>query len=108
MTQNPTAATSSPATRMPALYLSHGAPTLVDDAIWPVELARWSASLPRPTSILVVSAHWEAAPVTIGATTPAPLVYDFWGFPERYYQKRYDAEYARWAEVVKKSGAKID
>ena len=75
-------ATPAPA-RMPALFLGHGAPPLVDDPIWPVQLAQWSARLPRPTAILVVSAHWEEAPVTIGATTPVPLVYDFWGLPER-------------------------
>jgi 4,5-DOPA dioxygenase extradiol len=76
---------------MPALYLGHGAPTLVDDALWPVQLAQWSAELPRPRAILVVSAHWEEAPITIGATSPVPLVYDFWGFPERYYQVTYPA-----------------
>lgn len=75
--------------RMPALYLGHGAPILVDDPIWPGQLARWSADLPRPTSILVVSAHWENSPLTIGATTPVPLLYDFYGFPQRYYQVTY-------------------
>ena len=78
-------------TRMPALYLSHGAPPLADDARWTRELADWSADLPRPTAILVVSAHWEEAPLTLGATTTVPLTYDFWGFPERYYQVRYAA-----------------
>jgi 4,5-DOPA dioxygenase extradiol len=77
--------------RMPALFLGHGAPTLVDDPVWPVQLAEWSVRLPRPSAILVVSAHWEEAPVTIGATEPVPLVYDFWGFPERYYQVSYPA-----------------
>ncbi len=78
-------------TRMPALYLSHGAPPLADDKRWTRELADWSAALPRPTAILVVSAHWEEAPTTIGATTTVPLVYDFWGFPERYYRVTYPA-----------------
>ena len=76
--------------RMPALYLGHGAPPLIDDPIWPGELRAWSAALPRPSAILIVSAHWEAAPLTIGATRPVPLVYDFYGFPERYYRERYD------------------
>jgi len=76
---------------MPALYLGHGAPILVDDPIWPGELARWSADLPKPKAILVVSAHWEHAPLTIGATTPVPLVYDFYGFPQRYYDVTYPA-----------------
>jgi 4,5-DOPA dioxygenase extradiol len=78
-------------TRMPALYLGHGAPTLMDDATWVAELAGWSASLPRPKAILVVSAHWESAPVTLGATRTVPLTYDFYGFPRRYYETRYES-----------------
>lgn len=76
--------------RIPALYLGHGAPTLIDDPRWPAQLAGWSRALPRPTAILVVSAHWESAPLTIGATRPAPLVYDFSGFAPKYYRVRYD------------------
>ncbi|OIQ78129.1 LigB family dioxygenase [mine drainage metagenome] len=75
---------------MPSLYLGHGAPPLVDDQFWPDELRKWSAGLPRPSAILVVSAHWESAPLTIGATEPGvPLYYDFYGFPQRYYQVQY-------------------
>jgi 4,5-DOPA dioxygenase extradiol len=77
--------------RMPALYLSHGAPTLADDARWTAELAQWSAELPRPTAVLVISAHWEEAPLAIGATSTVPLTYDFWGFPKHYYQVSYPA-----------------
>lgn len=77
---------------IPALFLSHGAPPLVDDERWVSELAGWSARLPRPDAILVVSAHWEAAPLTIGSTTTkTPLTYDFWGFPPHYYDVTYDA-----------------
>jgi 4,5-DOPA dioxygenase extradiol len=47
--------------------------------------------LPRPRSILTVSAHWEARPISVGATRTVPLVYDFYGFPERYYQQKYAA-----------------
>jgi 4,5-DOPA dioxygenase extradiol len=78
--------------RMPAVYLGHGAPPLVDDPLWVVQLEAWARALPRPTAILVVSAHWQNAPLAIGATTDAvPLVYDFYGFPERYYRARYPA-----------------
>ncbi|MFI5807585.1 dioxygenase [Streptomyces sp. NPDC051561] len=77
--------------RMPALYLSHGAPPLADDPIWPGQLAAWSADLPRPRAILMISAHWEEAPLALGATRTMPLVYDFWGFPEHYYAVRYAA-----------------
>lgn len=77
--------------RMPALYLSHGAPPLADDPVWPGQLAAWSAALPRPRAVLMVSAHWEEAPLALGAVETVPLVYDFWGFPERYYRVRYAA-----------------
>lgn len=77
--------------RMPALYLSHGAPPLADDALWTRQLADWARELPKPKSVLMVSAHWEAAPLALGATTTVPLTYDFWGFEDRYYQVRYPA-----------------
>jgi 4,5-DOPA dioxygenase extradiol len=69
---------------MPALYLSHGAPPLVDDALWTAQLQAWAGHLPRPEQILIVSAHWESAPLLLGATEPVPLVYDFAGFAPRY------------------------
>ena len=75
--------------RMPALYLGHGAPPLLEDAQWMAELNGWARDLPRPTSILMVSAHWQTAPMAIGATTTVPLVYDFYGFPEHFYQLEY-------------------
>jgi 4,5-DOPA dioxygenase extradiol len=39
----------------------------------------------------MVSAHWEERPATLGATRTVPLVYDFYGFPQRYYQTSYPA-----------------
>lgn len=83
------------ADRQPVLYLSHGAPPLADDAEWTSQLAGWSADLAKPRSILMVSAHWEEAPVTLSATQrPVPLLYDFWGFPQRYYDVTYEAPHA--------------
>ena len=77
-------------TRMPALYIGHGAPPLLDDPVWSGELREWAAALPRPKAVLIVSAHWESAPVRLSATAAGtPLVYDFGGFPARYYQERY-------------------
>src|SRR5262245_10537328 len=89
--------------RMPALYLSHGAPPLADDPVWSGQLAAWSADLPRPKAILMISAHWEEAPLALGATETVPLVYDFWGFPEHYYRVQYAAPGApELAESVRK------
>jgi 4,5-DOPA dioxygenase extradiol len=76
---------------MPSIFLAHGAPPLLDDAQWMGELAGWASAMPKPKAILMISAHWERRPVTLGATTPVPLIYDFYGFPERYYTTKYPA-----------------
>ena len=76
---------------MPVVFAAHGAPVLLDDAAWMAELAAWADALPKPKGVLMVSAHWEERPTTLGATRTVPLVYDFYGFPERYYQTRYPA-----------------
>jgi 4,5-DOPA dioxygenase extradiol len=77
--------------RMPALFLSHGAPPLVDDARWVGQLRDLTATLPTPEAILIASAHWETAPMMLGATETEPLVYDFGGFERRFYEVRYAA-----------------
>ncbi|MCB8955184.1 MAG: dioxygenase [Nocardioides sp.] len=81
---------SDTSTRMPALYLGHGAPPLLDDPVWSGQLAAWARDLPRPRAILVVSAHWESAPVMLSASR-APLVYDFGGFDAKYYRMTYES-----------------
>src|SRR6202142_1686123 len=85
-----TASDTSPGTpeRMPAIYLSHGAPPLADDALWTRQLADWARELPKPKSVLLVSAHLEAGPLALGAPTTVPLTYGFWGFGGRYFQVR--------------------
>jgi len=75
---------------MPALYLSHGAPPLFDDGPWLRQLFAWAQSLPKPRSVLIVSAHWESAPLMLSAPAAGtPLVYDFGGFHPRYYEMTY-------------------
>ncbi len=75
---------------MPALYLSHGAPPVFDDPHWIDQLFDWSQSLPKPKAILIVSAHWESAPLSLSASgAGTPLVYDFGGFAPRYFAMQY-------------------
>ena len=73
---------------MPALYIGHGAPPLLDDPVWSGQLRELAAKLPRPTAILIVSAHWESAPLSLSASG-VPLVYDFGGFDPKYYRMTY-------------------
>jgi 4,5-DOPA dioxygenase extradiol len=75
---------------MPALYLSHGAPPVFDDPLWISQLFAWAQALPTPRAILIVSAHWESAPLSLSATgAGTPLVYDFGGFARRYSAMTY-------------------
>ena len=69
--------TSSPGTsypaRMPAVYLSHGAPPLADDAPLDPRARRLvGRACPGRARSWSISAHWEEAPLTIGATTTVP------------------------------------
>ncbi len=76
---------------MPALYIGHGAPPLLDDPVWAGQLSALAADLPRPEAILIVSAHWESAPLSLSASGPGTeLVYDFGGFDPKYSRMRYD------------------
>ncbi len=75
---------------LPALYISHGAPPTFEDSAWMTQLHDWARALPKPRAILIVSAHWESAPLALSASSPADLVYDFGGFDPVYYRMRYD------------------
>ena len=58
---------------------------------WMSQLGRWARALPRPRAILIVSAHWEAAPTMLSSSRPSELVYDFGGFDPMYFRMRYDS-----------------
>ncbi|WIX83619.1 class III extradiol ring-cleavage dioxygenase [Amycolatopsis carbonis] len=75
---------------LPALFISHGAPPTLDHPLWLNDLYAWGRSFPKPCGIVVVSAHWDSAPLAI--SNPAagtPLYYDFGGFDRHYYTLPY-------------------
>lgn len=77
--------------RMPSGYIGHGSPMMAVRADEAAPWRAWGAALPKPVAFLVVSAHFERAPITLGATRTVPLVYDFGGFPKQLYQLQYAA-----------------
>jgi 4,5-DOPA dioxygenase extradiol len=78
--------------KMPTLFVSHGAPTL---PLEPGETgAAWrkiSKSLPMPTAILVISAHWETDIPTVSRVVQPETIHDFSGFPKALYELQYPA-----------------
>ena len=77
--------------RFPTGFVGHGAPTNAVNAERGVDWSGWVASMPTPSAVLSISAHYEQAPPSLGATTEVPLIYDFWGFPDPLYEIEYPA-----------------
>ncbi|WP_043647562.1 dioxygenase family protein [Chitinilyticum litopenaei] len=75
---------------MKALFVSHGAPTLLhDDVPARAFLQALPQRLPRPRAIVVVSAHHVRDPVTLGASASWQEWHDFGGFPDALYREHY-------------------
>jgi len=69
--------------KMPVLFVSHGAPSLaVETSPAASFLDGLSATLPSPSAVLCISAHWRAKRPTLGSGPNPATVHDFRGFPE--------------------------
>ncbi len=76
----------------PILFIGHGNPM---NAIEQNEFSdTWQAlgsSLPRPESILCISAHWETDGIALTAMPNPKTIHDFGGFPKALYEVQYPA-----------------
>ena len=78
------------AARLPALFISHGAPTLaLEQSATTSALARIGQNLPKPRAIIIMSAHWQSARLEI-SNNPSPKTWhDFSGFNKKLYEIQY-------------------
>ena len=78
---------------LPTLFISHGAPDLLFQPLPARDfLADWGQQLPRPSAIVVASAHWEHTGAVKVSTVSAPqTIHDFRGFDPRLREVHYTA-----------------
>jgi 4,5-DOPA dioxygenase extradiol len=80
--------TSSPL--MPVLFIGHGSPmNAIADNDFTRALRKLGGELPRPRSIMVVSAHWHTKSPLVNSAKNPEQIYDFFGFPPELYAVKY-------------------
>lgn len=78
------------------VYFSHGGgplPILGDQGHKAMVdfMSKLPVQLKKPDAILVISAHWEESRATVLGSPKPPMLYDYYGFPEKAYKIIYPA-----------------
>lgn len=86
------APTESPMSTLPVLFVGHGSPlNAIADNAWAEGFSSLGAALPRPTAILVISAHWESRGTLLTGSPWPETIHDFRGFPTALHEMQYPA-----------------
>ncbi|HKV24371.1 MAG TPA: 4,5-DOPA dioxygenase extradiol [Candidatus Acidoferrum sp.] len=78
--------------KLPALFVGHGNPmNAIDSNRFTEAWKRLAKSLPKPKSILAISAHWHSPEIAVTASPKPPTLHDFAGFPPALHRVNYPA-----------------
>ena len=79
--------------RMPILFLGHGSPmNAIEENEFVAGFRNVAKTLPKPTAIICVSAHWFTNGTKVTAMKMPQTIHDFGGFPKALYEVQYPAK----------------